>query len=308
LTFIAPKSALQSKRKIDLMSMPVKPQLFTNDIHTRGLAADDALAAALDNYPEELIDINSYSYDEDGQVSLKTGTRGQADGATILAEIKAGRLWVNLREVQTSHLELWSPIQEAFQSIARELGIKPIKLTGQLILSSPSTKVPYHFDAAGVMLFHLRGRKRVFLYPPDEMHLKQAEMEQVIMLTTTEELTYHKSYDANAQVFDLEAGQALIWPLYSPHRVENLDEFNVSLSLDFQTWETRVTRGAHYANGVMRRLLGVHPKPMAKTPMAARGALWVASLALKKANLIENKIKNIERSFQLGTRDRLAVE
>jgi hypothetical protein len=47
---------------------------------------------------------------------------------------------------------------------------------------------------------------------------------------------------------------------------------------------------------------------MAKTPMAARGALWVASLALKKANLIENKIKNIERSFQLGTRDRLAVE
>jgi hypothetical protein len=128
------------------------------------------------------------------------------------------------------------------------------------------------------------------------------------MRTTTEELTYRLSYDDNATVFDLEAGQALIWPLYAPHRVENLDEFNLSMSLDFQTWETRLTRGAHYTNGVMRRLMGVKPSSMASTSMAARAALWIASLGLKKANLVENKIKNFERSFELGSKNHLASD
>ena len=289
------------------MPLPLQPQVFSNDVHTLGLASDEALAALLDHYPEELFDINRYSYDSEGQVSLETGSRGRANGATIVAEIKAGRLWVNLRDVQEADRDFWHPIHEAFQANMRTLGIKPIKITGQLILSSPGTKVPYHFDPAGVMLFHLRGRKRLFLYPPDEQHLPQAEMEQVILRTTTEELTYRKAYDAEAKVFDLEAGQALTWPLYAPHRVENLDVFNVSLSLDFQTWETRLTRGAHYANGVLRRLFGIKPAAMARTPMAARAALWAASLAMKKANLVENKIKSFERSFELGGTDRLAM-
>lgn len=289
------------------MSLPLEPRVFPHQVDQLGLATDEALAALLDRYPEELFDINSYSYDDEGQVSLETGARGRADGATILAEIKAGRLWVNLRDVQDAHPDLWTPIHEAFQANMRTLGIKPIKTTGQLILSSPGTRVPYHFDAAGVMLFHLRGRKRLFVYPPDETHLPQAEMEQVIMRTTTEELTYRKAYDADAQVFDLEAGQALTWPLYAPHRVENLEVFNVSVSLDFQTWDTRMTRGAHYANGVMRRRWGVTPAPMAATPMAARAALWAASLAMKKANLVENRIKDYERSFELGADKRAAA-
>ncbi len=282
------------------MPLPSEPRVFDHQVHTLGLATDEALAALLDRYPEELFDINAYSYDDEGQVSLETGSRGRADGATILAEIKAGRLWVNLRDVQDAHPELWEPVHEAFQANVRALGVTPIRTTGQLILSSPGTKVPYHFDAAGVMLFHLRGRKRLFVYPPDEVHLPQAEMEQVIMRTTTEELTYRRAFDADAQVFDMEAGQALTWPLYAPHRVENLEVFNVSVSLDFQTWETRLTRGAHFANGVMRRRWGRRPAAMGKTPIAARAALWACSLAMKKANMAENRIKDFERSFELG--------
>lgn len=289
------------------MPLPLEPRVFPHQVDKLGLATDEALAALLDRYPEELFDINAYSYDEEGQVSLETGSRGRASGETILAEIKAGRLWVNLRDVQDAHPDLWNPINAAFEANMRELGIKPIKTTGQLILSSPGTKVPYHFDAAGVMLFHLRGRKRLYLYPVDEKHLPQAEMEQVIMRTTTEELTYRRSYDADARVFDLEPGQALTWPLYAPHRVDNLDVFNVSLSLDFQTWDTRMTRGAHYANGVLRRRFGMTPASMGRTPMAARAALWAASLAMKKANLVENRIKDYERSFELGADKRAAA-
>lgn len=289
------------------MPFPLEPRVFSHDVDKLGLATDEALVALLDRYPEELFDINSYSYDDEGQVSLETGSRGRADGATILSEIKAGRLWVNLRDVQDTEPSIWDPVHAAFMKNVGELGLKPIKTTGQLILSSPGTKVPYHFDAAGVMLFHLRGRKRLFVYPNDEAHLAQSEMEAVIMRTTTEELTYRRAYDADARVFDMEPGQALTWPLYAPHRVENLEVFNVSLSLDFQTWGSRMTRGAHYANGVMRRQWGRTPAAMGGTPMAARAALWAASLAMKKANLVENRIKDFERSFELGAAKRAAA-
>ena len=288
------------------MPLPSEPLVFSHDVAGLGLATDEALAKLLDSYPEELFDINAYSYDADGQVSLATGSRGRADGATLLDEIKAGRLWVNLRDVQDAHPDLWEPIAGSFSDLADRMKVRPIKTTGQLILSSPTTRVPYHFDAAGVVLYHLRGRKRLFVYPPDDTHLPQAGMEQTIMRTTTEELPYNRAMDANAWTVDLEAGQAVTWPLYAPHRVENLGEFNVSLSLDFQTWDTRITRGAHFANGVMRGW-GVTPAPMHRTPVVARAALWACSLAMKKANLAQNRIKDIERSFELGAGRRAAA-
>jgi hypothetical protein len=288
------------------MSWLAEPKVYDHHIHTHGFADDAALARLLDHYPAELLDINAYSYDAEGQVSLATGERGRADGATLLEAIKGGRVWVNLRDAHEAHPELWSHIQPAFDSIADDLGVKPIKVTGQLILSSPQTKVPYHFDAAGVVLFHLRGTKKLWVYPTDEAHQPQVSVEKVIMRVQAEELPYKIAFDGDARVVELQPGQALTWPLYAPHRVENQGVFNVSLSLDFQTWETRLMRGAHYANGVMRRW-GVKPAAMARTPPAARAALWAASLAMKKANLAPNLIKDYERSFELAAQAKKAA-
>lgn len=98
---------------------------------------------------------------------------------------------------------------------------------------------------------------------------------------------------------DLSPGEAVTWPLYAPHRVDNLGEFNVSLSVEFQTWESRITGGAYFANGLLPKW-GLSPPPMARTPMTARAALWLCSLAMKRAGLAENRIKAIERSFKIG--------
>jgi len=283
-----------------------QPKLYDHQIQATGLVEDDALAALLDRYPAELLDINAYSYDAEGQVSLATGERGRADGAALLDAIKGGRVWVNLRDAHEAHPALWSHIQPVFDGIARDLGVRPIKVTGQLILSSPQTRVPYHFDAAGVILFHLRGVKRLWVYPTDEAHLPQPSVENVIMRIQAEELPYRLAFDENARVVELHPGQALTWPLYAPHRVENQGVFNVSLSLDFQTWESRMMRGAHFANGVLRRW-GHRPASMAATPALARAVLWAASLAMKKANLAPNLIKDYERSFALADGERSAA-
>lgn len=264
----------------------------------QGFADDARLAETLDRYPAELFDINLYDYDDEGQVSLRTGARGRLNGAELLAAIQQGRLWVNLRGVETGWPELWAAAMTEFRKVqATYPGMRAVTNAGQLILSSPKARVPYHFDPAGVVLFHMRGRKRVFVYPGDEAHLPEKNMEQVVARQTTEELPYTLAFEGDAQVMDLEPGQALTWPLYAPHRVENLDRFCVSLSMDFQTWPSRFRNGALYTNAVARSR-GGRPRftdRMAPPELAAR---WAASLALKRMGALKSRLSDFERDFE----------
>ncbi|MNT23564.1 hypothetical protein D3C72_1589850 [compost metagenome] len=229
---------------------------------------------------------------------MRTGARGRLDGAQLLEAIQQGRLWVNLRDVETGWPELWAAAMAEFKKVeAAYPGLKAVKNAGQLILSSPKARVPYHFDAAGVVLFHLRGRKRIFVYPGDEGHLPERNMEQVVARQTTEELPYTLAFEDDAHVVDLEPGQALTWPLYAPHRVENLDRFCVSLSMDFQTWPSRFRNGALYTNAVMRSR-GGSPRFTDQMGQGALAARWAASLALRRMGALKSKIAHFERQFE----------
>lgn len=273
-------------------------RVFPHAIADSGLVTDEALSELLDRYPAELIDINLYDYDAEGQVSLRTGARGRSSGADLLDAIQKGRLWVNLREVERGQPALWAEVMRAFEPIrAAYPDLRPRTLSGQLILSSPQARVPYHFDAAGVVLFHMRGRKRLWVYPGDEAHLPERSMEQVVMRQTTEEIPYSRAFDADAQVIDLEPGQALTWPLYAPHRVENLSAFCVSLSMDFQTWGSRFRNGALFTHGAMRAR-GMRPGPTDRLSTPGLAARWAASVALRRAGVVRSKLADFERSFE----------
>jgi hypothetical protein len=69
--------------------------------------------------------------------------------------------------------------------------------------------------------------------------------------------------------------------------------------MDYQTWSSRITTGAHRANGVLRRW-GRTIKPMAKTGWLHRTGLWAASLAFTRLDLVKNNIKDFERSFDIA--------
>ena len=175
--------------------------------------------------------------------------------------------------------------------------MRAVSRSAQLILSSPKARVPYHFDAAGVVLFHMRGRKRLFVYPGDEAHLPERNMEQVVTRQTTEEIPYTRAFEADAQVMDLEPGDALTWPFYAPHRVENLDRFCVSLSTEFQTWPTRFRNGALYTHAVMRSR-GGRPRTTDTLSTPGMAARWAASLALKRMGAMKSRIATYERDFE----------
>ena len=275
------------------------PTVLEHDVPAY-LASDEALIHLLDRYPADLFEINRYTYDADGHVSLATGARGEASGREVLQTIKAGDLWVSLRSCEDAHPGLWAEVMRAFGKLQPELGAAGArKMTGQLILSSPAARLPYRFDADGVVLFHLRGVKRVWVYPTTEPFLPQAAMEEFITRTTTEDLPYQRIMDGAAYRFDIAPGQALTWPLYAPHRVENQEGLGVSLSMGYQTWASRITTGAHHANGVLRSR-GWTIKPMAQTGWPHRALLWAASLAFTRLGLVKNNMKNLVRTFDVA--------
>ncbi len=273
------------------------PRTFQHRIDP-ALVSDDALADLLDRYPAELFDINLYDFDAEGQVSLRTGVRGRLNGRELLAAIKQGRLWINLREAAEGYPELWAQVVQAFEDLKRDVpGFEPIRFYGQLILSSPQAKVPYHADPGGVVLFHLRGRKRIWIYPPDEIHMPEAHMERIVMQQTTEELPYRRAFDDDAAVFDLEPGQAVGWPFHAPHRIENLGEFCVSFSADYQTWGSRMLNGALFTHGVLRargRAVG-SVRRLSSPGLAAR---WAAATVLKKMGVARSRLASFERTFE----------
>lgn len=282
------------------------PITFRHNLAESGLFDDDALARLLDAYPAELYDINLFDFDAEGQATMRTGARGRLPGREVLEGVKQGRIWVQLRRAEAWYPALTPLMKQAFAEISGQArGFSPVQLNGQLIMSAPGAKVPFHADAPGVILFHLRGRKRIWIYPVDEDHMPQQGMENIMLKQQTEDLPYHRDMDAAAAVFDLEPGMAASWPLHAPHRIENLGTFNVSLSVDYQTWGSRLTNGAHFANGVLRRW-GLPVAAMDKTPMAARAALWAASQGLKRMRLVEDRIKGLERSFEIGDTQKAA--
>lgn len=273
-----------------------------SSVHSHGLGtaeytSDQSLAALLDRYPAELIDVNQYSYNAEGQVSLMAGERGQVSGAEMVEAVRKGRIWINLRKIETVWPEFWDDASVAFNDVVQAYeDMDVVKRSGQLIISSPGTRVPYHFDAAGVVLFHMRGIKRMFVYPSDEEHLPELSMEGIVARRTTEELPYRLDFEGAAEVFELHPGEALAWPLFAPHRVENVDGLCVSLSMDYQTWESRAGSGTLYTHACLRER-GLQPPAMHRLSGLSLMLRWAASVPLRRLKVMGDRIAEIPREF-----------
>jgi hypothetical protein len=213
----------------------------------RELFADDALVGVLDRHPRRQLQAftmgTDLAHDEWGPVEV-----GSASGSDILAAVRAGRLWLNILDVDRAH-EGFARLQaELFDELsAVGFDVLPGTPHSTLLISSPNATVTYHADPGPNILWHVRGDKRAWIYPAgNERFLERGLLEDIYMGARTETIPYDPEFDAAALVFDLHPGNLISWPQNSPHRVENLGVFNVSLSCEFDTKNSR-RRHLHYA-------------------------------------------------------------
>lgn len=252
------------------------------------LAADDALIHIIDRYPADLIGVAGCDF---GEEVLAARQRGEIDGAAILEAIKTGEISVTLHDIEHAHPGLWAEIIRSLGGLAPRIGASEAQdMTGQLVLSAGAARTPYAFTPAGKVMFHLRGVQRVWVYPTNETYLPQKAMERVIMGAEGASLPYVPNYDRAAWRFDITPGESLAWPLFAPHRIENQKGLCVTLAVDYDTNDTRVTTNAHRANSVLRRWrLPVFA--MARTPMPVRSFLAFLSAVFARFDVLEPPVK-----------------
>jgi len=232
---------------------------FRHALHERPLFSDEGLAEALHRYPRDHLGVFTMG---DDPVAWRSWRRGSAEGLSgdqLLDAVKTGRVWYNLRNAD-KHLPTYGALtEEVFADKAANAGVRALRRDLGLLISSPGVQVFYHLDTPLVSLWQVRGQKRVWVYPPTAPFVTDEQLERIVLRESAEQFAYDPAWDAAADVFDLTPGVAVTWRQNAPHRIENAEVLNVSLSFEFMTPRAMLRANVIYGAGVLRRRTGLKP-------------------------------------------------
>lgn len=254
-------------------------------LHMAPEFTDNALAELLDRHPRELCDFCTMGDDPADRDSWRAGDPGDLDGHDLLDAVRQGKLWINLREAMNVD-PAYRPLFDTLFAQLKRLnpGYAPLRTYGGILISSPAAQVFYHCDVSETVLLHVRGRKRFRIYPPRAPWLTDEAMEKILHFAQTEDIPFDPAWDADAATLDLTPGTFVAWPLHAPHRVENLEGLNVSITCEVVTHQSMMANAVLHANGVLRRF--------GRTPKSTRtdGLQAYAKFALSKGWKAWNKL------------------
>lgn len=233
---------------------------FGHNLAGTNLFTDEALLKLLERHPKEKMDVCTMG---DALHPLypnkfRTGDFRNISGKTLLEAVKAGRVWINLREAMNVHADYKEVLDQMYGGLSKETGNRAFNPRGGILISSPVARVPYHFDKTETILWHVRGKKRIYIYPLTQKFISDKAYEGVISDDMNDDLPYEKSFDDSATVIDIKEGTALMWPLNSPHRVDN-QSFCVSVTTEYSTKKSGLKNAAMTTNAMLRNRFGMTP-------------------------------------------------
>ena len=249
---------------------------------TRELFSDDSIASLIDTVDPAHMKIETMP---DGGYDVRAWSscdRGDLTGHQVLDAVRRGRIWIELKALEEVDDRFAEVLDGLYAELAAAVGLRTFKRKLNLLISSPGARVFYHFDVPGQSLVQLRGRKRIWLYPPSAPFLHPENIENTVRSVATEGLEYHGWFDEYAEVHDMEPGDLLHWALNGPHRVANHDTLSVSLTTEHWTPEVRRSFAMNYGNGLLRTVGHWRPRSRSTTGPAfwakvAMTAAWRAS-------------------------------
>jgi len=237
-----------------------QPIRLAHGLHNSPLFSTDRLAKLIENYPRENYGLVQTGA-KDARRVWREGDIGNLRGRQVIEAIAQGGLWLNLRNVTGVDSAYSTMLDSMFEEVAARVpGFEAPKHQAGILISSPDAQVYYHADLPGQGLIQIAGRKRVYVYPNVAPFITPEHLEQIALFDIEVDVPYEPWYDAHARIFDLEPGQMLTWPLNAPHRVENLDSVNISMTVSFVNDAIRRADIVSIANGLLRHRFGQQPK------------------------------------------------
>lgn len=247
---------LPQANRTDFGQQPLRAR---HNLHQHELFTDAALIELLDSFPREHLYALTMGNDNTRTDGNRLALHDGVSGADLLRAVKNGRLWLNITRVDRVDARYRALINELYEQLATQApSFVPLASQGTLLISSPHVLVYYHADGPASVLWHIRGRKRIWVYPAlDERYMQRELLEDIFAGVRHEYLPYEESYDQAAIIYDLEPGEWATWPQNAPHRVTNLDSVNVSLSTEHFTQQSRWRARVYTANRFFRTRLGM---------------------------------------------------
>lgn len=268
-------------------NQPIKLQ---HNLHTSPLFSEDKLAQLIEAYPREAYSIVHVGI-KDGKRIWREGDISGLSGRQVIEAINAGGMWLNLRRLQNidkCYSDLLEQMIDEFRSIS---DMPPVTASNVgLLISSPKAQVHYHADLPGQALWQVRGVKRVYVYPPTAPFMTPEQIERIVLTGLEVSMDYESWYDEYALAVDLQPGEMMHWPLHSPHRVDNHDCLNVSLTTEYWTRPIRRKVMMNAGNAVLRSKLGITPQSHATSGPGfwAKAALQAGA---RRAGLLDKQRK-----------------
>ncbi|HEY5007539.1 MAG TPA: hypothetical protein VII42_06025 [Caulobacteraceae bacterium] len=250
---------------------------FRHSLAERPLFSDAGLIGVLNRYPREAMGIFTMGEDLEDWQSWRRGTANGLDGMALLEAVRQGRLWLNLRHANTHLPEFAALCDEISAEKEKRLKTRILNRDLGLLISSPNARVFYHLDVPLSSLWQVRGVKRIWFYPRGEPFTDPAWLERCVHGVAEGQMPFSSEWDAQAETFELTAGDMVTWPQNMPHRVDNGPMMNVSVSMEFMTPPARIRANVLHANGVLRTALGWTPKVQDRLGPAMAAKLAVAS-------------------------------
>lgn len=235
-----------------------KPLQLKHGLAENPLFSQEALARLIEATPRSHFHVNTIGRDETDPRKWREGDMSGLSGRDVMAAVARGNIWVHLQRVHEAFDAYRVFLDELFADIERNVpGFHSYRRSMSVLISSPNMNVALHADVPGQSLWQVRGRKRVWVYPPHPPYLPQEKIEAIVLQRSGDtDLPYDPSYEAAAASFELEPGDWATWPRNAPHRVRNADCVNVSFTTEHWTDDLRAGYAVDYANGLLRPWLG----------------------------------------------------
>lgn len=264
------------------------PQIAQHTYHELDLFSDASLETLLDDYPRNWLQCYTMGDDPENHCDWTPVHLDNSSGREILDALKLGRMWVNVIKIDSYNGEYAGLIKQMYEVLNAHCQhlTKAKSSFSALLISSPGVQVYCHVDADANMLWHLHGRKKVWVYPArDTRFAPQNYVEEIIGEARHENVPYERWYDEHAFSHELAPGEVVSWPQHSPHRVENIG-FNVSLTTSYVSRESRRQLGVHGFNHYVLKPLGFKNRSIEREGLLAEVKSFSYYL-LKKIKLLK---------------------
>jgi hypothetical protein len=268
-----------------------EPFEVRHDLMDHPLLTIERLAQLADSLPPDQAEFTDSDLPE---ILPEGGPQDQSMTAgDVVRGIETNGKWMVLKRVHTDPeyqaLADWI-LDEVHSEVVESEGGR-VSSECYVLISSPNSSVPSHFDPEYNLLFQIQGTKDLTVGTFPDLATERAEAERYYG-------GGHRNISdlpANARVFPMEPGVGVHIPAQAPHMVKNGPTYSISLSCSFYSRESARVVDVYAMNARLRRLR-LSPTP----PGERQGRDRLKSGAWRAMRRSRNAVRGLARSGSAG--------